>query len=166
MIRAVYAYDPSEWTDLFVAAAGASAALAGLLFVAISINLERIIGEAGLPERGLEAVAMLVAVLVVSIVGLIPGQSQGVFGTELFLSAAILAYVVLRPLQGQPADPPRFYVAGRWGLRLLGTLPLLVGAASVMIGDGGGLYWVAGGIVFAIIAGITNAWVLLVEILR
>ena len=162
----MYAYDPSEWSDLFVAAAGASAALAGLLFVAISINLERIIGEAGLPERGLEAVAMLVAVLVVSIIGLIPGQSQGVFGTELFLAAALLAYMVLKPLKGMPKEPPRFYVAGRWGLRLLGTVPLLVGAASVMIGDGGGLYWVVGGILFATIAGIVNAWVLLVEILR
>lgn len=162
----MYAYDPSEWTDLFVAAAGASAALAGLLFVAISINLERIIGEEGLPERGLEAVAMLVAVLVVSIIGLVPGQSEGVFGTELFIAAGLLAYFVLKPLKGQPSDPPRFYVPGRWALRLLGTVPLLIGAASVMIGDGGGLYWVAAGIVFAIIAGIANAWVLLVEILR
>ena len=39
----MFAYDPSEWTDLFVATAGASAALAGLVFVAVSINLERIL---------------------------------------------------------------------------------------------------------------------------
>lgn len=32
------AYDATAWTDLFVAAAGASAALAGLVFVAVSIN--------------------------------------------------------------------------------------------------------------------------------
>ena len=162
----MYAYDPSEWTDLFVAAAGASAALAGLLFVAISINLERILGEKGLPERGLEAVLMLVAVLVVSIICLIPGQSDGVLGAELFLVAAALGFAILKPSRAQPAHAPRNYVLGRWALRLTGTAPLLVGAVSVMIGDGGGLYWVAAGIVFAIIAGITNAWVLLVEILR
>ena len=40
----VTAYDPSEWSELFVATAGASAALAGLVFVAVSINIERIIG--------------------------------------------------------------------------------------------------------------------------
>jgi len=162
----VTAYDPSEWSDLFVAAAGASAALAGLLFVAISINLERIIGEQGLPERGLEAVLMLVSVLVVSIIGLVPGQSQGVLGAELFAAAAVLAFAILKPIRAQPAHAPRNYVLGRWVLRLAGTVPLLIGAISVMIGDGGGLYWLVAGIVFAILAGIANAWVLLVEILR
>lgn len=162
----MYAYDPSEWSDLFVATAGASAALAGLLFVAISINLERILRERGLPERGLEAVLLLVAVLVLSIVGLIPGQSDGVLGVEMFLLAAALAFAILRPLRGRPANATRTWVIARWGLRLAGTVPLLIGATSVMIGDGGGLYWVVAGMVFAILAGIANAWVLLVEILR
>ena len=70
------AYEVREWSDLFVAAAGASAALAGLVFVAISINIERILKFKGLPERGLETVLLLVAVLIVSMVGLIPGQSH------------------------------------------------------------------------------------------
>lgn len=48
------AYDASEWSELFVASAGASAALAGLVFVAVSINVERILEFPGLPERALE----------------------------------------------------------------------------------------------------------------
>ena len=160
------AYDPSEWSELFVAAAGASAALAGLLFVAVSINLDRIIGGEGLPERALEAVLMLVAVLVVSIIGLVHGQSRGVFGAELFVTAAALAFAVLRPIRVVPENGPRYYVASRWALRLAGTVPLVIGAVSVMNGGGGGLYWVVAGIVFAILAAVANAWVLLVEILR
>jgi modulator of FtsH protease len=39
--------------------AGASAALAGLLFVAVSINVERIVHYKGLPERGVETLALL-----------------------------------------------------------------------------------------------------------
>ncbi len=162
----MFAYDPSEWTDLFVATAGASAALAGLLFVAVSINLEQILGSKGLPERALEAVLLLVAVLVVSIACLIPGQSQGVLGVELFAITALLAFAVLKPIGGLPDDPPRGWLISRWALRLAGTLPLLIGAISVMVGDGGGLYWVVAGIVFATLSAIANAWVLLVEILR
>jgi len=162
----LYAYDPSAWTDLFVATAGAAAALAGLLFVAISINLKQILGEAGLPERALEAVLMLVTVLVVAIVCLIPGQSQGVFGVELFLITAALAFAILKPIRGMPKDAPRAWLAGRWALRLIGTVPLLIGAISVMIGDGGGLYWVVAGVIFATLSAVANAWVLLVEILR
>jgi hypothetical protein len=47
------AYSASEWGDLFVATAGASAALAGLVFVAVSINIERILEFNDLPERAL-----------------------------------------------------------------------------------------------------------------
>jgi hypothetical protein len=33
------AYQPEQWHDMFVAMAGAAAALTGLIFVAVSINL-------------------------------------------------------------------------------------------------------------------------------
>ncbi len=165
----MFAYDPSEWSDLFVAAAGASAALAGLLFVAVSINLDRIIGEAGLPDRALETVLLLVSVLLVSIVGLVPGQSTGALGAELLFLSLTIALVVFRlPTAAQASGftPSRSWVWTRWGLRLAGTVPFAIGAASLLFEAGGGLYWVVAGIVFAITGAIANAWVLLVEILR
>ncbi len=84
------AYEASEWSDLFVATAGASAALAGLVFVAISINIDRILKLPGLPERGLETVVLLVAVLIVSVIGLIPGQGHVALGIELLVVALLL----------------------------------------------------------------------------
>lgn len=164
----MFAYDASAWTDLFVAVAGASAALAGLLFVAVSINLERILGEPGLPERALETVLMLIAVLVVSILALIPGQGAGVLGLELLVGGIFLAFAVVRlPLVREgDGPPPRAWLLFRWAIRIFALAPLIVGGASLMTSDGGGLYWISAGIVFAIVGAVANAWVLLVEILR
>ena len=148
----MYAYDPSEWTDLFVASAGATAALAGLLFVAVSINLDRIIGEVGLPERALETVLLLIGVLIVSILSLIPGQSAGVLGLELLIGAIVLTFGVIRlPLVRESGAPQlRAWLFARWGIRAFALAPLIIGGASLMTSDGGGLYWIVAGVVFAI----------------
>jgi modulator of FtsH protease len=89
----MHAYSTAEWQGLFIAEAGASAALAGLLFVAISINLARILLGAGLPGRAGEAIVLLVAVLVISTLALVPGQSPTVLGAEL-LAAGLVAWSV------------------------------------------------------------------------
>ena len=79
---------------MFVAEAGASAALAGLLFVALSINLERILKGTGLPGRAGEAIVLLLTVLVVSTFGLVPGQSPRVLGAEV-LAFGLLPWLIL-----------------------------------------------------------------------
>jgi peptidoglycan/LPS O-acetylase OafA/YrhL len=168
MGRAVTAYDPTEWHDLFVATAGASAALAGLVFVAVSINIERILKYPGLPERALETILLLLGALLVSIVGLIPAQSHVALGVELLLvSLAIGGVIAALPATHATEEPePRSWLLSRWAVRLAGTVPLILGGVSVLVSSGGGLYWIAGGIVFAIVGAVSNAWVLLVEILR
>ena len=54
----------------------------------------------------------------------------------------------------------------RRALALLGLVPVAIGAACLLAGTGGGLYWVAAGLLVAITVGVVNGWVLLVEILR
>jgi hypothetical protein len=164
----VIAYDTAQWSDLFIATAGASAALAGLVFVAVSINLDRILRLAGVPERALETVLLLLAVLLVSVVGLVPGQSHVALGLELIVISLLIGLVIvsLPMIYDSAADEPRGWIWGRWSIRVAGTVPLIVGGASVLAESGGGLYWIVAGIVFAIVGAIVNAWVLLVEILR
>jgi hypothetical protein len=164
----MFAYDPSEWTDLFVATAGASAALAGLVFVAVSINIQRILEYPGLPERALETILLLMAVLLLSIVALVPGQSHVALGIELLVVGLVIGGSIFRlpTARNDLGEEPRIWLWSRWIVRLTATVPLVVAGATVLAESGGGLYWLVAGIVFAIAGAIANAWVLLVEILR
>jgi peptidoglycan/LPS O-acetylase OafA/YrhL len=164
----VTAYDAAEWSDFFVACAGASAALTGLLFVAVSINLERILGFEGLPERALETLMLLLGIVIVSLVGLIPGQTPAAFGIEFLAVGLAVTLAVARLLRRHRPTPEE--TAGRLLARVVlvasGTIPFVVGGASLWAEAGGGLYWIAAGIVFGLVGSVANAWVLLVEILR
>ena len=162
------AYNASEWNDLFIATAGASAALAGLVFVAVSINIERILKYEELPARALMTVLLLITVLLVSIIGLIPGQSRTALGAELLGEGLVFgaAIAVLSKQSLSKRRVSRSVAISRHLLIAAGTVPLIIGAVSLLAETGGGLYWVVSGMVFAIVGGVMNAWVLLVEILR
>lgn len=163
------AYDPEQWHDLFVAVAGASAALLGLLFVAVSINLERILYYKGLPERALETLLLLLGVLLVAIVGLIPEQSHVALGVELLVVAtAMIAIVVRLPVfTGEATRREQMtWRLSRWSVRAAAVGPLWIGGLLELLAIGGALYWVTAGIAFAIVGAVASAWVLLVEILR
>jgi modulator of FtsH protease len=164
----VAAYDPEAWTDLFVAAAGASAALAGLVFVAVSINVERILQYEGLPERALQTVLLLLSVLVASLLGLVPGQTATALGVELLIAALGFTTVIFRlgTKEEREEDDPVTWAISHWSLVAVGTLPFVIGAVGLLAESGGGLYWTLAGIVLATVAAVANAWVLLVEILR
>lgn len=161
------AYDVEPWSDLLVAAAGAGAALAGLVFVAVSINIEAILKLEGVPERALQTVVTLGIVVVVSLAGLVPGQSTTALGLELLVfSAAFAAGVAVLSMRSLPREGPVSWRASRIGVAALTAAPLVIGSVSMLAESGGGLYWIAAGIAACIIGAIANAWVLLVEILR
>jgi modulator of FtsH protease len=162
------AYDPEQWTDLFVAVAGAGAALAGLVFVAVSINIQRILGEKGLPSRALETVLTLLVVVLVAITGLIPGQSNTALGIELLTISILFGGTVARLSLNvrPPPGAPRSWLFGRIMVQAAAVVPMLVGSISLLVEGGGGLYWIVAAIVFGITGAVINAWVLLVEILR
>ena len=159
-------FDPTVWTDFFVAAAGASAALAGLVFVAVSINIDRILSLPGVTERALETVLALLGVVLMSLIMLIPGLSDDTLAILLLTEAALLiALAVQINRQGRGSAEGTAH-ASRHFLRAMAAIPVLIGGASLLIQSGGGFYWIAAGVLLGILAGVINAWVLLVEILR
>jgi len=155
------------WHDFFIGTIGAAAALTGLLFVAISINLDQVLKYAGLPGRAAGTLGMLVSALVVSGFSLAPGQSNRALGIEIATVGAIVTgqAVWVSRGSGAPGDP-RSWRIEHVATLLLPSIGLIVGGVSLAVAHGGGLYWVLGAILLAFVSASVNAWVLLVEIKR
>ena len=163
------AYSPDSWTGAFTAVASSSAALTGLLFVALSINLDRVIKGPGLVARAVEVLLLLVAVLVIATLLLMPGQGVQAAAIEIIvvaiLMSSFLGYIHIRAPRhalGVSRTNFAFRVMGDH----MGPLFLVVGAVTLFTGSGGGLYWVVPALIAAMVAAIIGAWVLLVEIVR
>jgi len=79
------------WTDFFVAEVGAAAALAGLLVVAMSINIKEIMALPTLPPRAAQTLIIIAAALVLASLGLFPRQSLAAFGWEAVVTGIVVA---------------------------------------------------------------------------
>jgi hypothetical protein len=161
------AYSATGWTDFSVGIMGAAATLVGLLFVAVSINLTHILALKGLPARAAQTLLFLATPLFAALFTLVPGQSRGALAGEILLLAAISgsAHVAFTMGTGRPAHD-RKWMLNRVAPAAVITLCLALAGATLVAQTGGGLYWLVPSAVLAFVFGITNAWVLLVEILR
>jgi hypothetical protein len=158
----------SAWTSFFQTSAGAAATLVGLLVVAISINLTRILGFAQLPSRAGSALIPLAGVMVISILALVP-QAPRSFGVEVLCAGAVIwasaGYLLLKSLR-LTENLRREWVMIQVPVNQAQTLPLVVAGVLLSLGFPSGLYWIVAGMIASMLAALMNAWVLMVEILR
>lgn len=162
------------WGDFAVATAGAAAALAGLVMVAISVNIKEILAFPGLTARAAAAIGSLVLVVVTAALILVPGQLAVLLGAEALVAVVpvIMLHTVSLRLRRRDSESPGHSLALYVPLATLQLLPVVVGALLLILaGDsaslsGAGLYWLAAGMVLTVIGSMLDAWVLMVEILR
>lgn len=157
-----------SWSDFNVAMAGAAVALAGLVIVAASVNIEKIVNARTLTARLAAAIAALVLALVASGVGLIPGVDPLWYGIVILGVTAGAGWFQLHATLVIARDPDPAQHA-RAAKSVLGFLPIaayLAAGAALVAGHESGLVLTAVGCLIAIVSAILISWIVLVEVLR
>jgi len=160
--------DLDLWSEFNVAMLGATAALAGLVIVASSVNIAEIVKANTLTARLASAIAGLVLAIVASASALIPGIDDLWYGAVLIVCALGAGVFQLNATIVIARDPaPEDHA--RVSKAVLGFLPIaayLAAGVAIMLGNPSGLILAAVGALIAIVVAIIVSWIVLVEVLR
>lgn len=157
------------WQTFFAAEVGASAALLGLLFVSVSINLTKILSFRALPNRAFGALLMMLIVLIVCSLMLTPGQPMRLVGAEILVVGLGFWWRIAGLDLTIWKHTEREYRKRAAALIILDQAAMLlyVAAGLVVIAAGlAGLYLLVPAILLSFAKAALDAWVLLVEINR
>jgi hypothetical protein len=163
------AYAASSWTEYGEAVATAAAALAGLLFIAVSINLRQILDAPSLPNRAALTLILFATPLFAALLLIVPGQARIALALELAATGLVIGgweiYLDLTAPHGEEDTISR-RMLGRIFPAVFSCGCLVIAGLTLGLQAGGGLYWLVPSTIVAIGFGLVNVWVLLVEILR
>ncbi|MGB6457295.1 MAG: hypothetical protein WBH47_22730 [Streptosporangiaceae bacterium] len=163
------AYTAGSWASFGTAVTTAAAALAGLLFIAVSINLKQILEIPGLASRAAQTLILFATPLIGALLVIVPDQARVALGLELLASGLVIGGVqVWLDLHAErgPEETPWRRMIGRVIPEVVSCACLGLAGATLIAAAGGGLYWLVPSVIAALIFGLLNVWVLLVEILR
>lgn len=155
-----------QWTNFFVMVGGGAAGLAGLIFVAISINPERIVRNTTHKNRAINMLSGFSAIFMACSLALLGGQYLPALGLEWLFLWVIATFIFVRG----------YVVALKSGMSSIGlTVPRLaggtvcylaevIGAFLLVLGRGVGLYIAALGTIVLFAFLISGAWLLIIGI--
>lgn len=164
----LHSHDPAELAAFFTAVTSAAAALVGLLFVAVSINLENILKNTLLPARAAETLATLLFVVISSALALVP-QDVELLGAEILVIAVPLTVITVRSqlkFQRENPDSPLLWSVSRAVSSGVALVPGMIAGVLLAVHWSGGFYWLVPTALLGIAGAVYSAWVLLVEIVR
>jgi hypothetical protein len=153
---------PADWQDFAEMTGGASAALTGLLFVAVSLNASRIAGHHGLRASAVQTLVLFIAPLVMAAVLLTPDQADWALGAELIAIGLITSWILLgiRRVRRTLTDDDRNLIAifNRRGPNVMVMLLFTASGITLAVGQPNGLYLLLPASLVALLSGVLNAW--------
>jgi hypothetical protein len=160
------AYDPGSWGTFFTLTGTVAATLTGLFFVAFSLRVRDLQLSVVIRTRAAYLLTLLIVIVVYSAFVLMPGQSRSAVAAEiLFVSVIGTAYLCgwcLPRLVGLAVFSVDLVL--RWIAGVTGLLLGIAAGISLLIGNGGGLYFLAFGALLLIANEVASAWSLIVGI--
>ena len=162
-----YGQTLQQWHDFYLTSGAASAALAGLLFVGLSLHIRVVVTQFDVRSLARITLSDFFVVLVVSLFVLIPTNRAGLTATELVgvsIASLLLAFPVIR----MAIEEQRKRVLGlrtlwiRFGLSLFG-----IGGVGVLLflgKYGDGLSWLVGAMIVLLLVAVRNTWDVLVTV--
>jgi hypothetical protein len=136
---------PADWQGFAEMVGGASGAMTGLLFVAVSLNAGRIAGHKGLRASAAQTLVLFLTPLIMAAILLTPGQPAWAAGTELIATGLIASWILLTLKRGLADDELR--LISIFNRRGPNVVVMLLPAALV-----------------AFVSGVLNAWYLLLPL--
>jgi hypothetical protein len=158
-----------QWANYFIATASAAAALTGLIFVSVSLNLKMILSMIHLPGRALGSLVLMANILIVSSFCLIPKQSLLWLGIEVLVLGIgvwlILTSLDVQMYRGVEKLYKPHYLQNIY-FSQFAIIPYPAAAICFILNLGIAPYLLVAGVTFSFIKSLLDSWVLLVEINR
>ena len=152
------------WETFAVLAGGAAATMTGLLFVAVSIRVDRIKESAELRNRAGQTLTLFGTVVVAAILVAIPVQKDWTLGIELVALAALTGtatYHLDRRARADESDQQFGRLIEAVSPNGITLALLLASGVTLIFGQNAGLYVLVAPILVALIGGVTTAWLFL-----
>jgi len=159
-------YQPDQWHDYFITVGGASAALTGLVFVAMSLNPSVIAQDPTHRHRAVGTIAGFTAIFMICGLGVMGGQDHRAVGLE-WLTVSAVAGLVYVYGYIQAIRFGKSSVGLRSPRLVVGTALHVVeiaGAALLLSGYVAGLYVAAISMICLLAFMISGAWLLIMGV--
>ena|SRR3984957_2420471 len=155
---------PADWTGFAEMTGGASGALTGLLFVAVSLNAAKIAGHRGLRASAAQTLVLFLTPLVMAAALLTPGQPDWALGGELIATGLIASAVLLgmrrvkHNMTVTDDDQRLLAIFNRRGPNIMVMLLFVASGVTLACGQPAGLYLLLPASLVAQVSGVLNAW--------